>query len=136
MGGNGTASILGYVENKEYKSLGTYEDPVFGEIKIIEWTGSKNKNPVESNSAPRIYMTFDKGGKGLNEIAMYGEDHKKVWSVHNARHSDDVPGAHYHEWYTDSNGNAKPKEPKNLTPSDPRYGLLQRVKDKYELNNG
>lgn len=133
MGGNGTASVKGYVENKEYVSHGTYSDPVYGDIEIIEWTkGGNNKTPEESNSAPRIYVTFYKNGSGVNEIAKYGADHKKEWAIHTESHNskaavkrgEAVKGPHIHEWV-----NGGPKKPQALSPSDPRFKLLQRVQN-------
>lgn len=126
MGGNGTASVLGYVENKEYISHGTYTDPVFGEIEIIEWTATnQNKTPEESNSSPRMYVTFDKNGKGVNEIAKYGADHRKEWAIHSVPHNrTDVNGPHVHTW-----SNGRPAQPTLLTSSDPRFHLLQRVQN-------
>ncbi len=136
MGGNGTASVLGYVENKQYRSLGTFSDPIFGEIEIVEWTATgSNKSPEESNSAPRIYATFDKNGKGVNEIAKYGADHKKEWAIHTVPHNskearkkgEAVPAPHYHEW---SNGH--PEKPKAFNFNDSRIGLLQRLTNFYK----
>ena len=126
MGGNGTASVNGMipVENREYISLGTYSDPVFGDIEIIEWKGKTNKTPEESNSAPKIYVTFDKKGNGVNEIAFYGKNHKKEGSVHTVPHNNkDVNGPHYHKW---SNGSPVGK-PKLLSNTDPKYLLTQRL---------
>lgn len=126
MGGNGTASVTGSVENKEYVSHGTYTDPIFGEIEIVEWTaGGNNKSPEESNSAPRMYATFYKDGSGVNEIAKYGEDHKKIWAIHSVGHDKKVTGPHVHEW----NGNGRPDKPYSLTESDPRLALLHRVQN-------
>ena len=125
MGGNGTASILGYVpeEKREYISLGTYHDSEFGDIEIIEFKkNAQNKMPPESNSAPRMYVAFDKNGKGVNEIAKYGSDHKKEWSIHVPGHNKEVNGPHVHQW-----SNGEPLKPKLLLHSDPRYGLLQRL---------
>lgn len=132
MGGNGTASVLGYVENKEYISHGTYTDPVFGEIEIIEWTGNTNRTPAESNSAPRLYVTFFKNGSGVNDISKYGPDHKKEWSIHTQPHDSAklrergkaILGPHYHPWV-----NGAAQEPKAFQPDDPRIGLLQRVQN-------
>lgn len=90
MGGNGTASVNGSIASSErqYVSHGTYHDPVYGDIEIVEWTGGdKNKSPEESNSAPRMYVTFYKDGSGVNEIAKYGADHKKEWAIHTQPHN-------------------------------------------------
>lgn len=129
MGGNGTASVNGSIpaDEQQYISLGTYQDPVYGEIEIVEWTATnQNKAPEESNSAPRMYATFDKNGKGVNEIAKYGADHKKEWAIHTVPHNKtDVNGPHVHSW-----SNGRPiGEPTLLTSSDPRYHLLQRVQN-------
>lgn len=126
MGGNGTASVTGFVGNKEYVSHGTYTDPVYGDIEIVEWTaGGNNKSPEESNSAPRIYATFYKDGSGVNEIAKYGADHKKEWAIHSIGHDKKVTGPHVHEW----NGNGHPNKPYSLTQNDRRLALLRRVQN-------
>lgn len=127
MGGNGTASVHGSVLNKEYVSLGSYNDPVFGEIEIIEWAkGEQNKMPTESNSAPRMYASFYKDGSGINEIALYGEDHKKIWAIHTIPHND-IKGAHIHPWHDGKAGNAIP-----LAINDARYALLKRFEVFYK----
>lgn len=126
MGGNGTASVVGSVENKEYASHGTYTDPEFGDIEIIEWkAGSNNKMPEESNSAPRMYASFYKNGSGINEIAKYGEDHKKEWAIHTIGHSKTITGPHVHEW----NGEGHPSKLYSLTENDPRLALLHRLEN-------
>ena len=134
MGGNGTASVNGNIpaDEQKYQSQAVFTDPEFGEIKIVEWTGTnQDKTPEESNSAPRIYATFSKDGSGLNEIASYGEDHKKEWALHMRPHNSKaaqkdgtaVNGPHIHIWE-----NGKPVgKPQLLTSDDPRFGLLQRL---------
>lgn len=135
MGGNGTASVIGYipVSEREYVSHGTYTDPIYGDIEIVEWTGGKNnRSPEESNSAPRLYATFYKDGSGVNEIAKYGEDHKKEWAIHTSPHNskkakkkgEAVDGPHIHRW---ANGSAQ--GPEQFSSNDPRIGLLQRVQN-------
>lgn len=134
MGGNGTASVTGSVENKMYSSLGTYSDPVYGDIEIVEPNfTTQYKMPEESNSAPRMYMSFQHDGSDVHEIAMYGEDHKKIWSVHTADHASNkdkkkgtaVYGPHYHNWH---NGIAE-ATPHKLEAGDPRLALLERVRN-------
>ena len=135
MGGNGTASVNGSIpaSEQQYISHGTYTDPVYGDIEIVEWTGgSNNKSPEESNSAPRMYVTFYKDGSGVNEIAKYGSDHKKGWAIHTQPHDsaklrkkgEAILGPHYHTW---ENGVAQ--KPKAFQSDDPRIGLLQRVQN-------
>jgi hypothetical protein len=135
MGGNGTASVNGSIASSErqYVSHGTYHDPVYGNIEIVEWTGGdKNKSPEESNSAPRMYVTFYKDGSGVNEIAKYGADHKKEWAIHTQPHNskkaqkkgEAIDGPHIHRW---ENGRAL--KPERFSPNDPRIALLQRVQN-------
>lgn len=134
MGGNGTASVLGSIpaSEREYVSLGSYKDPVYGDVEIIEWKGgSSNKMPPESNSAPRIYASFYKDGSGVNEIAKYGNDHKKEWAIHTAPHASNkakkkgeaVEGPHIHKW-KDGKPSAKPDP---LLSGDPRLDFLSRL---------
>jgi hypothetical protein len=128
MGGNGTASVNGCIpaEEQRYVSHGAYVDPDYGEIKIVEWTGTgQNKSPEESNSAPRMYMTFYKNGSGINEIAKYGADHKKEWAIHTNKHKGLQP--HIHPW---KNGVAQ--EPEPIAHDDPRLALLRRAKEFYK----
>lgn len=127
MGGNGTASVHGSVLNKEYVSLGSYNDPVFGEIEIIEWAkGEQNKMPTESNSAPRMYASFYKDGSGINEIAKYGNDHKKIWAIHPIPHKS-IKGPHIHDWHDGKVGKVSP-----LAINDTRYALLKRLETFYK----
>lgn len=139
MGGNGTASVNGSIplEEREYVSLGKITDPLYGDIEIVEWrAGKNNRSPEESNSAPRIYVTFYKNGSGMNEIAKYGSDHKKEWAIHTEDHASKkakkngtaIYGPHYHEWK-----NGKPSPPNKLLQSDPRMGLLERVQNFQKL---
>lgn len=135
MGGNGTASINGSipVEDRKYVSLGTYSDPVYGDIEIVEWTATNQyKMPEESNSAPRMYMSFKKDGSDVHEIAYYGNDHKKQWSIHTDDHAPKkaikkgtaIRGPHFHEWKDGQAG-----KPQKLTSDDPRLALVNRVRN-------
>lgn len=134
MGANGTASVFGSIpaDERQYESGGTFDDPVFGEVEIVEWKGPNNKSPEESNSAPRIYVTFDKKGNGINSISKYGEDHKKEWEIHTVPHDskaarkkgEAVDGPHVHKWK-----DGAPTKVEPLRTDDPRFGLLQRLQD-------
>lgn len=135
MGGNGTASVNGSIpaSEQQYISHGTYIDPVYGDVEIVEWTGGKNnRSPEESNSAQRIYATFYKDGSGVNEIAKYGADHKKEWAIHTQSHDsaklrkrgEAILGPHYHPWV-----NGVAQKPKSFQSGDPRIGLLQRLQN-------
>lgn len=135
MGGNGTASVNGSIpaSEQQYVSHGTYTDPVYGDIEIVEWTGGKiNKSPEESNSAPRMYVTFYKDGSGVNEIAKYGSDHKKEWAIHTQPHNskkakkkgEAIDGPHIHRWV-----NSVAQKPEQFSSDDPRIGLLHRVQN-------
>ena len=134
MGGNGTASVNGSIpaSEQQYVSHGTYTDPVYGYIEIVEWTGNINKSPEESNSAPRMYVTFYKDGSGVNEIAKYGSDHKKEWAIHTQPHNskkakkkgEAIDGPHIHRWV-----NSVAQKPEQFSSNDPRIGLLHRVQN-------
>ena len=135
MGANGTASVNGSIpaSEQQYVSHGTYTDPVYGDIEIVEWTGGKiNKSPEESNSAPRMYVTFYKDGSGVNEIAKYGSDHKKEWAIHTQPHNskkakkkgEAIDGPHIHRWV-----NGLAQKPEQFSSDDPRIGLLHRVQN-------
>lgn len=135
MGGNGTASINGSIPvgDREYVSLEKFDDSVFGEVEVVEWShGKTNKSPEESNTAPRVYVIFNKNGSGVNEIAKYGKDHKKEWVIHAIPHDskkaramgEAVNGPHIHLWK-----NGKPVKVIPLENSDPRKGLLQRIQN-------
>lgn len=134
MGGNGTASVNGSIpaSEQQYVSHGTYTDPVYGDIEIVEWTGNINKSPEESNSAPRMYVTFYKNGSGVNEIAKYGSDHKKEWAIHTQPHNskeakkkgEAIDGPHIHRWV-----NSVAQKPEQFSSDDPRIGLLHRVQN-------
>lgn len=135
MGDNGTASVNGSIpaSEQQYVSHGTYTDPVYGDIEIVEWTGGNtNKSPEESNSAPRMYVTFYKDGSGVNEIAKYGSDHKKEWAIHTQPHNskkakkkgEAIDGPHIHRWV-----NGVAQKPEQFSSDDPRIGLLHRVQN-------
>lgn len=133
MGGNGTASEYGYVAEKNYSGQGVYNDPVFGEIHIVSYNTGQDKTPEESNTPNRVYVTFRQNGSDVNEIAKYGSDHKKEWAIHTKSHDskkakkkgEAVSGPHIHYW-KDGHPVSKPQA---LTPKDPRYALLQRVRN-------
>lgn len=110
---------------------------VYEEVEIIEWRGgTTNKSPAESNTAPRIYVIFDKNSSGLNEIAKYGDDHKKEWVIHAVPHNskmarkkgEAVKGPHIHLWK-----NGHPDKVIPLEEDDPRKGLLQRIQNFQKL---
>ena len=135
MGGNGTASVNGSIpaSEQQYVSHGTYTDPVYGDIEIVEWTGGNtNKSPEESNSAPRMYVTFYKDGSGVNEIAKYGSDHKKEWAIHTQPHNskkakkkgEAIDGPHIHRWV-----NGVAQKPEQFSSDDPRIGLRHSDKN-------
>lgn len=88
--------------------------------------------PEESNSAPRMYVSFYKDGSGVNEIASYGPDHKKEWAIHTQPHNskkarkkgEAINGPHIHYWKDGVLG-----KPEAFKPGDPRLDLLQRVQN-------
>ena len=96
MGVNGShASGILYTEaGRKYYTLFSMGE----NIKVL---GQKNpkqsgKLPEESRTPNRIYVSFYKNGKDVKEIAQYGPDGKKIFSIHTDDHHGIKP--HYHIW--------------------------------------
>ena len=101
MGANGShvSGILYTEAGREYFTLFSMED----NIKVL---GQKDPNrsgklPEESRTPNRIYVSLLKNGKDIKEIAQYGSDGKKIFSIHTLDHHGIKP--HYHIW-----GDGKP----------------------------
>lgn len=96
MGANGShaSGVLHIEEGRTYKTLFSMGD----NIKVIEPKNPnrKGKLPEESHMPNRIYVSFMANGEDVKEIAKYGDDGKKLWSIHTLSHKGISP--HYHNW--------------------------------------
>lgn len=96
MGANGShaSGILNTEEGRAYKTL-------FKLGNNIVFLGQKNpkqegKLPEESHTPNRIYVSFYASGKDVKQVAKYGSDGKKLWTIHTGDHHGLSP--HYHIW--------------------------------------
>lgn len=121
MGANGShaSGVLNTEEGRTYKTMFTIED----NIKVLEPKNPnrKGKLPEESRTPNRIYVSFMANGEDIKEIAKYGDDGKKVWSIHTLSHKGITP--HYHNW----SGGAQQKDAFPLT-SDMKK-LLNKIRN-------
>ena len=96
MGANGShaSGVLYTEEGRAYKTLFSMGD----NIKVLEPKNPnrKGKLPEESHMPNRIYVSFMANGEDVKEIAKYGDDGKKLWSIHTLSHKGISP--HYHNW--------------------------------------
>jgi hypothetical protein len=110
MGGNGSASKMGYVPISErlYRTVGE-----IGNVQILQYNNGKQaKLPEESNTPNRFYAVYEKGGTELKELAYYGSNHKRRWVIHAGEHDYNGISPHCHFWR-----NGKPVSGGYLSPS-------------------
>lgn len=96
MGGNGSF-LLHSTDNeagREYVTVYSLDE----NIKIIERKNNKIslKPPQESHSPNRVYAMFYKDGHDVKEVAVYGSDGLRLYTIHTQEHKG--LGEHYHVW--------------------------------------
>ncbi|MBQ7143481.1 MAG: hypothetical protein IJR84_10585 [Bacteroidaceae bacterium] len=121
MGGNGAYSKGMYDRESERDYRTEYS--ISKNIKVIALKnpGSHNKMPRTSHTENRVYVTMRKDGSGISDIARYGKDHRKQWSIHTAKHKSFKHG-HVHYW---KNG-----EPTGRIDDINQHPRLKRLLDK------
>ena len=128
MGGNGSFSsgALQMENGRDYRTVYS----ISKNIKVIEMKPKVKHGtmPTESHTANRVYVTMKKDGSGVREIARYGKDHKKKWSIHIDEHKDRrgvLKNGHVHFW--------KDGKPTSKYPDDiDKHPRLKRLLDKIQ----
>lgn len=96
MSGNGSfiARTADTESRREYRTVYHLGE----DIKILERKDSSKsvRLPQESHSANRIYAVFYKDGHDVKEIAVYGNDGKRLYTIHTQTHKS--LKEHYHLW--------------------------------------
>lgn len=119
MGGNGSfASGSTAAENgRNWKTVLVLPNG----MKVIELKNPKanHKAPEESHSPNSVYIMFNKKGKGIKSVSVYGNDGKKMYEIHTVDHKG--MGVHYHPWK-----DGRPDTPKPL--SIPMKEMLNEIK--------
>ena len=122
MGGNGSF-LLHSTDNeagREYVTVYSLDE----NIKIIERKNKRQniKPPQESHTPNRIYAMFYKDGHDIKEVAVYGSDGLRLYTIHTQDHKG--LGEHFHLW---RNGKPIPNEVYSLKPE--MKTLLKRIRD-------
>ncbi len=125
MGGNGSFSIGMYDSESERHYRTEYSPSKNIKVIRLKKAGSHDKMPRTSHTANRVYVTMRKDGSDISEIARFGKNHKKLWSIHTKEHRDKrghYTNGHIHFW--------KDGKPTKFPEDINKHPRLKRLLDK------